>query len=182
MTLKFEPFEQKMKASIDSLHHELSGLRTGRASAKMLEPLMVEAYGGTMALSGCATVSVPEPRMLLVTVWDRDLAKNVDKAIRESGLGLNPQTEGTSIRVKIPELTEERRKELIKVASKYAENTKIAIRNIRRDILEAAKKLEKEIGKDDVHKLTEKAQKITDDFVSQVDKILAEKEKDIKQI
>ncbi len=182
MTINFNQFEQKMQGALDSLGHEFSGLRTGRASAKMLEPINVEAYGGNMALSACASVSVPEPRMLLVSVWDRDLVKAVDKAIREAGLGLNPQTEGTTIRVKIPELTEERRKELIKVAGKYAENSKVIVRNIRRDILDAAKKLEKELGKDEVHKLGEKAQKLTDDYIAKIDKLLAEKEKDIKQI
>src|SRR3954469_8357694 len=136
--------KRRMQGATQSLKHELGGLRTGRAAASMLEPVMVEAYGSHMPLNQVASVSVPEPRLLSVSVWDKGMAKSVEKAIREANLGLNPMADGTLIRVPIPPLTAERRAELTKVAHKYAEAARVAIRNVRRDGIEVLKKLEKD--------------------------------------
>ncbi len=174
----------RMEKSISALRDELAGLRTGRASASMLDPVNVDAYGSAMPLSQLATVSVPEARMISVQVWDRSLAGAVEKAIRESGLGLNPIAEGTNIRVPIPELNEERRRELTKVASTYAEQARIAVRHIRRDGMDQLKKMEKEAekGKDEIHALSEKVQKATDAAVSRIDTIISTKEAEIMQV
>jgi ribosome recycling factor len=159
-------------------------LRTGRASTNLLEPVTVEAYGNAMPLNQVASLSVPEPRMIVVQVWDRGLAKAVDKAIREAGLGLNPQTEGQTIRVPIPDLTEERRHELTRVAAKYAEQARVSVRNVRRDGLDPLKKKEKdgEITQDQHRKLQHDIQALTDDYIKKVDDLLAQKDKEILQV
>jgi len=175
---------RRMAAAVEVLRKEFSGLRTGRASASLLDPVTVDAYGQSMPISRVATVSVPEPRMLSVQVWDRGLAKAVDKAIRESGLGLNPQTEGQTIRVPIPDLTEERRKDLIKVAHRYAEQAKVSVRNIRRDAMDSLKKKEKDgdISQDEHRKHDKDVQSLTDEHVKKIDEMLQSKEKDILQV
>ncbi len=174
----------RMKKSISSLKDELAGLRTGRASLSLLEPIMVDAYGSKMPLNQVATVSVPESRMLSVQVWDHSMSAAVEKAIRESGLGLNPVSEGAVIRVPIPELNEERRKELSKVAHTYAEASRVAVRHIRRDGMDQLKKLEKDgdIGQDESRSLSDNVQKKTDNAVSEIDDMLVKKEQDIMQV
>jgi ribosome recycling factor len=159
----------------------LSGLRTGRASAHLLDPVMVDAYGAQMPLNQVATVSVPEPRMISVNVWDRSLVHPVEKAIVNSNLGLSPATEGQTIRLRIPELNEERRKELVKVAHKYAETARVAVRHVRRDAMDVIKKLEKEhkISKDDHDRFSGEVQKATDAGIAEIDHMLATKEKEI---
>ena len=158
-----------------------SGLRTGRAAASMLEPVQVDAYGTHMPLNQLATISVPEPRLLSVQVWDKSMVKAVEKAIVDSNLGLSPATEGQVLRLRIPELNEERRKELVKVAHKYAEAAKVAVRHVRRDGLDTIKKLEKnhEISEDDQERLAADVQKATDGTISEIDQLLAVKEKEI---
>lgn len=173
--------KRRMQGALTSLKGELSGLRTGRATASLLEPVQVEAYGSHMPINQVATVSVPEPRLLSVQVWDRAMVHAVEKAIVASNLGLSPSTEGQVIRLRIPELNEERRKELVKVAHKYAEAARIAVRHVRRDGLDILKKLEKdsEIGKDDFDRESELVQKATDQAIKDVDSLLAAKEKEI---
>ena len=164
-----------------ALKTELSGLRTGRASTHLLDPVMVDAYGAQMPLQQCASVTVPEPRLLSVQVWDKSMVKAVEKAIVDSNLGLSPATEGQVLRLRIPELNEERRKELVKVAHKYAEAAKVAVRHVRRDGLDTVKKLEKnhEISEDDQERLAHDVQKATDGMISEIDQLLAAKEKEI---
>lgn len=176
--------QARMQKSIASLREELVGLRTGRASASLLEPVTVEAYGTRMPLNQVATVTVPEPRMLSVQVWDRSMAGAVEKAIRNSGLGLNPAAEGAVIRVPLPELNEERRRELTKVAHNYAEQARVAIRHIRRDGMELLKKLEKDGGmsQDDSRVQSDLVQKATDAAVADVDAVVAAKEQEIMQV
>ena len=181
MTYNKNDIKRRMDGAIENLHKEFAGLRTGRASASLLDPVMVEVYGSKMPLNQVATVSVPESRMLSVQVWDANNTKAVEKAIIEAGLGLNPQTEGTTLRLPIPDLTEDRRKELTKVASKYAESTRIAIRNVRRDGMDAIKK-DEDYSEDDKKRLSDEVQKLTDDAVKQVDETLAAKEKDIMTV
>jgi len=183
-TFDLNDIKRRMQASIASYKHDLGGLRTGRASASLLDPIQVEAYGSLMPLNQVATVTVPEPRMLSVQVWDKSMALAVDKAIRESSLGLNPQTEGQVIRIRIPELNEQRRKEMVKVAHKYAEEARVAVRHIRRDGLDLLKKLEKDgkLSEDDAARQSEQVQKATDQSVSEIDQILAAKEKVIMQV
>jgi ribosome recycling factor len=175
---------RRMEGTLEVLRKEYGGLRTGRASASLLEPVQVDAYGSHMPLNQVGTVSVPEPRLLSVQVWDRSMVKAVEKAIREAGLGLNPQTEGQVIRVPIPDLSEERRRELSKVAAKYAEQARVAVRNVRRDGLEPLKKKEKdgEISQDQHRKLQTEIQHLTDEYVKKVDEILHQKEKEILQV
>lgn len=176
--------EEKMKKSIAALDHEFSGLRTGRASANLLDPVQVEVYGARMPLNQVATVNVPESRTIMVQVWDKSNVKAVEKAIVDANLGLNPAAEGQTVRINIPPLTEERRKELTKVAGKYSESTRVSIRNIRRDALDHFKKIEKngDISEDEMHKYNDKIQKITDDFIKLVDEKLSKKEKEIMQV
>ncbi len=183
-TFNLDDIKRRMQASIASYKHDLGGLRTGRASASLLDPIQVDAYGSLMPLNQVATVTVPEPRMLSVQVWDKSMALAVDKAIRESSLGLNPQTEGQVIRIRIPELNEQRRKEMVKVAHKYAEETRVAVRHIRRDGLDLLKKLEKDgkLSEDDAARHSEQVQKATDQSVTEIDQILAAKEKEIMQV
>ncbi|MBN9586292.1 MAG: ribosome recycling factor [Afipia sp. 62-7] len=173
--------KRRMDGALNSLKHELGGLRTGRAAISMVEPVQVEAYGSHMPLNQVATVSVPEPRMLSVQVWDKSMVKAVETAIVNSNLGLSPATEGQVIRLRIPELNEERRKELVKVAHKYAEAAKVAIRHVRRDGLDILKKSEKDhqISEDDEKRLSNDVQKATDAAIADVDKLLGTKEKEI---
>ena len=173
--------KRRMQGATASLKHELGGLRTGRAAASMLEPVQVEAYGSHMPLNQVATISVPEPRLLSVQVWDKSMVKAVEKAIVDSNLGLSPATEGQVLRLRIPELNEERRKELVKVAHKYAENAKVAVRHVRRDAMDLIKKLEKDhaISKDDHDRYSAEVQKATDAGIAEIDHLLATKEKEI---
>ena len=176
--------KRRMQASIQSLRHELGGLRTGRASASLLEPIQVDAYGSHMPLAQVATISVPEPRMLSVQVWDRSMVGAVEKAIRDSNLGLNPNTEGQTLRIRIPELNEQRRKELVKVAHKYTEDARVAVRHIRRDGLDTLKKMlkDKTISEDDEKRHEGEVQKATDQAIVEIDQVLAGKEKEIMQV
>jgi ribosome recycling factor len=175
---------RRMDGALEVLRKEFGGLRTGRASTSLLEPVQVNAYGGVVPLNQVASVNVPEPRMISVQVWDRGVVKAVDKAIREAGLGLNPQTEGQVIRVPIPELNEERRRELTRVAAKYAEQARVSVRNVRRDGIEALRKLEKdgEISQDEHRKLDRDVQHLTDDHIKRIDETLAQKDKEILQV
>ena len=175
---------RRMDGAIEVLRKEFGGLRTGRASASLLEPVTVGAYGGTVPLNQLANVSVPEPRMITVQVWDRAMVKAVDKAIREAGLGLNPQTEGQVIRVPIPDLNEERRRELTRVTAKYAEQARVSVRNIRRDGVELLRRREKdaEISQDEQRKLQQGVQHLTDEYVKRIDEALAQKDREILQV
>lgn len=184
MTFHISDLKSRMEGTLSSLQKEFSGLRTGRASASMLEPIVVDVYGSVMPINQVGTISVPEPRLLTVQVWDKSSVKAVEKAIRDAGLGLNPQADGNLVRVPVPELNEERRKELGKVAGKYAEEARIAIRNVRRDGMDTVKKLEKDgdISQDDHKRHSDEIQKLTDDYIAKVDKILADKQKDIMTV
>ena len=174
----------RMDKTIDSLKSDFGGLRAGRAHASLLDGIMVEAYGSLTPISQVGTVSVPDARTLSVSVWDKSVAKSVEKALRESDLGLNPVSDGTLIRIPIPPLSEERRKELVRVAGKYAEQNKVAIRNIRRDALDEVKKLKKDnaISEDEEKKAETEIQKITDEAVKKIDEMQSLKEKDIMQV
>jgi len=182
--LDMKDLKRRMEGAVNVLKDEFSGLRTGRASTSLLEPLQVNAYGSTMPLSQLGTVSVPEPRMLSVQVWDASLTQAVEKAIRESTLGLNPMTEGQVIRVPIPELSKERRKELTKVAHQYAEQARVAVRNVRRDGMETLKRLEKDhkISEDEHRHQAEEVQNLTDKFIKEIDEMLAHKDEEIMQV
>jgi ribosome recycling factor len=176
--------ERRMRGALGVLKQEFSGLRTGRASASLLDPIMVMAYGNPMPLNQVATVNVPEPRMITVQVWDKSQVNAVDKAIRESDLGLNPVVEGQLLRLPIPELNEERRHEIAKVAHKYAEQARVAVRNVRRDGMEHLKRAEKEgeMGKDEHHSLSTKVQECTDKIIKEIDEALATKEAEVMQV
>jgi len=173
--------ERRMKGAVESLKGDLSGLRTGRANAALLDPVTVEVYGAHMPLNQVATVSVPEPRMISVQVWDRTNVTPVEKAIRSAGLGLNPISDGQTLRLPIPDLTQERRKELAKLAGKYAESARIAIRNVRRDGMENLKTDEnkKEISEDERKRHETEVQKLTDEMIKAADEAAAAKEKEI---
>ncbi|KPL67189.1 ribosome-recycling factor [Erythrobacter sp. SG61-1L] len=173
--------ERRMAGAVESLKGDLAGLRTGRANTALLDPIHVEVYGAMMPLNQVATVSAPEPRMLSVQVWDRSNMTPVEKAIAKAGLGLNPMIDGQTIRLPIPDLTEERRKELAKLAGQYSEKAKIAIRNVRRDGMEALKEDEKkkEIGEDERKRSEDDVQKLTDQYIKQTDDVAAQKEKEI---
>ncbi|HWU26697.1 MAG TPA: ribosome recycling factor [Rhizomicrobium sp.] len=179
-----EDMNRRMNGAVATLKSEFAGLRTGRASAALLEPVTIEAYGNAMPINQLGTVSVPEPRLLTVQVWDKSMVKAVDKAIRDAGLGLNPQIDGQILRIPVPELNEERRKELAKLASKYGEQARVAVRNVRRDGMEVLKKLEKDhkIGQDEHHKFAEELQKLTDAHIRDVDQLLHSKEQEIMQV
>lgn len=176
--------KRRMEGAINAFSGDLAGLRTGRASASLLDPIMIDAYGSQMPITQVANVTVPEPRMLAVNVWDKGMVSAVEKAIRESTLGLNPMTDGTTVRVPLPELNEERRRELVKVANQYAENARIAVRHVRRDGMDVLKKLEKDgdLGKDEARAESESVQKQTDGFIERIDKMLTEKEQEILQV
>ena len=184
MSFDKSDLQRRMDGAVENLQKEFGGLRTGRASVSLLDPVVVDAYGSKMPLNQVGTVSVPEARMLSVQVWDAGLAKATEKAIRDAGLGLNPQPEGNLIRIPIPDLNEERRQELSKVASKYAENARISVRNVRRDGMDALKKQEKdnEISEDEHKRLTDDVQKMTDERIQKIDKMLADKEQDIMKV
>ena len=179
-----DALKQRMQGAIDTLLREFSGLRTARASTALLDPIMVDAYGSQMPLNQVGTVGAPEARLLTVQVWDKSMVKAVEKAIREAGLGLNPSADGQMVRVPMPDLSEERRKELAKVAAKYAEVGRVAVRNVRRDGMDLLKKLEKDkvISEDEHHRLSADLQTMTDEFVKKVDTALSQKERDIMQI
>ena len=175
---------RRMDGAIEVLRKEFGGLRTGRASAGLLEPVQVSAYGNPVPLNQVASINVPEPRMITVQVWDRGIVKAVDKAIREAGLGLNPQTEGQTVRVPIPELNEERRRELTRVAAKYAEDARVAVRKVRQHGIEALRRLEKdgEISQDEQRKVQGDIQRLTDDHIKRIDETLTQKHKEILQV
>lgn len=181
---KLEDYKKRMDGAITALQHEFGGLRTGRASPALLDPIKVDAYGSESPLTAVASVSVPEPRMISVNVWDKSVVGAVDKAIRSSNLGLNPIIDGQTLRIPIPPLTGERRQELAKIASKYAEQQRIAVRNIRRDAMEHLKKLEKEhqISEDEHKRHGTEVQKATDDHIKKVDDLLRHKEEEIMQV
>ncbi len=176
--------KKRMEGAIAAFQKDLGGLRTGRASAAILEPVMVDAYGQKMPINQVANVSAPEPKLITVNIWDKSMVGPVDKAIREAGLGLNPVVDGQNLRIPLPDLNEERRRELVKVAKEYAENAKVAVRHVRRDAMETLKKAEKdkEIGQDDARASSEKVEKITGDMVSEIDTVLAGKETEIMQV
>jgi ribosome recycling factor len=175
--------QRRMQGAVEALKHDLGGLRTGRASTALLDPIQVEVYGSNMPLNQVATVSSPEPRMLSVQVWDKSNVGPVEKAIRNAGLGINPVVDGTHIRLPIPDLTEERRKELAKLVGQYAEKARIAVRNVRRDGMEALKTDEKkhEISQDEQKRLEVEVQKVTDETIKELDAVAAAKEKEILQ-
>ena len=183
-TFDVNDLKRRMQGAISSLRHDLGALRTGRASPALVEPIHVDAYGQSLPMNQVATVTVPEARLLSVQVWDRSLVGAVEKAIRESDLGLNPQTEGQTIRLRIPEMNEEQRKKMVKVAHKYAEDAKVAVRHVRRDGLDILKKLQKDghISEDDEKRQSAEVQKATDGAVSEVDGVLSAKEKEIMQV
>jgi ribosome recycling factor len=183
-TFDLNDIKRRMQGAVSALKHDLSTLRTGRASPNLLDPLQVEAYGAMMPVNQVATVSVPEPRLLSVQVWDRGMVHAVEKAIRDSDLGLNPLTEGQTIRLRIPEMTEQRRKEMVKVAHKYAEEARIAVRHVRRDGIDLLKKLKKDgaMSEDDERRQEEQVQKATDQMVAEIDSVLAAKEKEIMHV
>jgi len=180
MSYEVADLRRRMEGSLQSLKDEFAGLRTGRASTGMLDPITVEAYGSRMPINQVGSITAPEPRLLAVQVWDASLVKATEKAIRDANLGLNPQTDGTTIRVPVPQLTEERRKELVKIAGKYTETARVAIRNIRRDGIDALKLAK--LPEDDSKRRTEEIQKVTDDFIKKVDVLLADKEKDVMTV
>ncbi len=175
---------KRMDGALEALKREFAGLRTGRASTGLLDPITVEAYGQQLPLNQVGTASVPEPRMLTVQVWDRSMVSKVEKAIREAGLGLNPSNDGNLIRIPIPPLSEERRQELVKVAGRYAEQARVAVRNVRRDGMDALKHDQKEgeISEDEQRRLSDEIQKLTDQHVKAVDEALAAKETEIMQV
>jgi ribosome recycling factor len=181
MTADINELRRRMEGAVKALHQEFGGLRTGRANASLLEHIQVDAYGSMVPLTQIGNISVPEPRLLCVNVWDKGTVKSVEKAINAAGLGVNAMADGQTVRVPIPELSEERRIELTKIASKYAEGGKVAIRNIRRDGMEALKKMEKdsEISKDEHTKRADGIQKLTDEFIKKIDEALAVKDKEI---
>ncbi len=183
-TFDLADVKRRMQGAINAFKNDLASLRTGRASSNLLDPIQVDAYGSLMPISQVATVNVPEPRLLSVQVWDRGMVAAVEKAIRESDLGLNPQTEGQVIRLRIPEMNEQRRKEMVKVAHKYAEEARVAVRHVRRDGLDLLKKLEKDsaISEDDGKRHADQVQKATDQFVAEIDSLLVAKEKEIMHV
>jgi len=176
--------KQKMDGALDSLKKEFGGLRTGRASTSLLDKIQVDAYGSSMPLNQVGTVAVPEPRLLTVQVWDSGLVKSVEKAIRDAGLGLNPQPDGQLVRVPVPELSQERRQELAKIAGKFAEQARVAVRNVRRDSMDALKKAKSDgkMSEDEQKTASDKVQKLTDETIKKIDEALASKEKEITHV
>ena len=177
-------YEEKMEKAIEVLKREFSGLRTGRASTSLLDSISIEAYGSKVPLNQVSNISVPESRLITVQVWDDSLVNTVENSIRNSNLGLNPMIEGSLIRIPIPELSEERRIEIVKIASKYSEDSKISVRNIRRDAMEKIKSLEKnkEISQDELFKFSDKIQKMTDNLIEKVETLFVDKEKDVLRV
>jgi ribosome recycling factor len=186
MTASFDlaDVKRRMQGAVSSFKSDLASLRTGRASANLLDPIQVDAYGSLMPLNQVATVNVPEARLISVQVWDRSMVKAVEKAIRDSNLGFNPDTEGQVLRIRIPELNEQRRKELVKVAHKYAEEARVAARHVRRDGMDHLKKLEKDghVSQDELDRHSEQVQKATDQTIAEIDAALAAKEKEIMHV
>ncbi|MCA8870086.1 MAG: ribosome recycling factor [Rhodobacteraceae bacterium] len=181
--IDLDDLQRRMDGALTALKTEFASLRTGRASASMLDPVMVDAYGSSMPLNQCGTINVPEPRMVVVNVWDKSLVNAVDKAIRNSGLGLNPVMEGTILRLPIPELNEERRRDLSRVAAQYAEHARVAIRNVRRDGMDRIKKAKADgMGEDDQKIWSDEIQELTDKSIAQVDKALDTKQEEIMQV
>ena len=178
--MNLDQTKQRMDGSLEALRKEFSGLRTGRASINLLDPIHVDAYGSMMPINQVGTVGVPEPRLITVQVWDKGLVKNVEKAIRDAGLGLNPQPDGQTIRVPLPELSQERRQELVKIAGKYTEQARVAIRNVRRDAMDAVKK--EKLSEDETKGQNDKIQKLTDESIKKVDDLFTAKEKEILQV
>ena len=176
--------KRRMEGAVDVLKKELNGLRTGRASVSLLDPVMVEAYGSSVPLNQVGNIAAAEARLLTVQVWDKGLVKSVEKAITNAGLGLNPQADGTLVRIPIPALDEERRKDLTKVAGKYCEQAKISVRNVRRDGMDALKKMEKEgeISQNEQHRMSDEIQSLTDAEVAKIDELLAAKQTEIMQV
>ena len=179
-----DELDRRMNGAVSTLKSELGGLRTGRASAALLDPVKVEAYGNTVPINQVGTISTPESRMITVQVWDKGLSKAVDKAIRDAGLGLNPQMDGQLLRIPLPELNQERRKELSKLAAKYAEAARVAVRNVRRDGMDLLKRLQKDgkIGEDEQHTKGDELQKLTDAHIKDIDAALHAKEQEIMQV
>ena len=175
---------KRMDGALNALKHELAGLRTGRASASLVDTVMVDAYDQRMPITQVGTVSVPEPRLISIQVWDKAMVQHVDRAIREANLGINPIVDGQLVRLPIPTLTEERRKDLVKLAHKYAEGGRVAVRNVRRDGMDGLKKAEKDhvISKDEHKGLSDKIQKLTDDHINKIDEMLAQKEGEIMHV
>mgnify|MGYP006093246557 CR=1 FL=1 len=184
MSIDTDDIERRMDGALTAFKADLAGLRTGRASAALLEPIMVDAYGQMMPISQVGTIAVPEPRMLSVQVWDKGQVTLVEKAIRESNLNLNPMTEGQLIRIPLPELNEERREELVKVAGNYAEQARVSVRNVRRDGMDQIKKAEKDsdISQDDAKIYSDEVQELTDKTIKLVDETLTTKESEIRQV
>lgn len=184
MSADMDDLQRRMEGALSTLKSDFGGLRTGRASTTLLEPIMVDAYGQQMPMSQVGTISAPEPRLLSVQVWDKGQVSFVEKAIREAGLGLNPMADGQMVRVPLPELNEERREELVKIAGKYAEQGRVAVRNVRRDGMDQLKKGEKEgeISQDEQKSLSDDVQKLTDDYISKIDEALSQKEAEIRQV
>lgn len=182
--LNIKQLDEKMQKAITALDHELAGIRAGRASANILDTVVVDVYGSRMPLNQVATISVPEARLLSVQVWDKSNVKAVEKAIADANLGLNPAVDGQVVRISIPLLTEERRKELVKLAHKYGENIKISVRNARRDMMDLLKKQEKDgdISEDELHKFSDKVQELTDKFIEMIDSRVAKKEAEISHV
>lgn len=180
----YKDLQRRMEGAVNAFKHDLASLRTGRASANLLDPVMVTAYGSPMPVTQVGTVTVPEPRMIQISVWDKTLVGAVDRAIRESNLGFNPIVDGTTLRIPLPELNEERRKELVKVAHQYAESARVAARHVRRDGMEGLKKMEKDgdLGQDEVRSRSDQVQKLTDDTIATIDSVLAEKEAEIMHV
>jgi ribosome recycling factor len=180
----FKELKRRMDGAVHAFTHDLGSLRTGRASANLLDPVQVEAYGTKMPLAQVGTISVPEPRLISVSVWDKALVSHADKAIREANLGFNPIVDGTTLRIPLPELNEERRKELVKVAHQYAENARVAARHVRRDGMDQLKKAEKDgkIGEDEHHELSDRVQKMTDEAIGEIEELLQKKEVEIMQV
>lgn len=181
MSYSKDSTKKRMEGAVEVLQKEYAGLRTGRASTSLLDPVTVEAYGNRMPINQVGTVNAPEPRLLIVQVWDQSIVRSVEKAIREAGLGLNPQPDGSTIRIPIPDLNEERRTELQKVAGKYAEAARVSVRNVRRDAMDSIKKGEK-ISEDEQKRASDEVQKMTDDAIKKIDTMLADKEKDIMKV
>ena len=182
--VELKELKRRMDGAISAFKSDIASLRTGRASANVLDPVTVEAYGSRVPLNQVANITVPEPRMLSVSVWDKQMVGAVDRGIRESNLGLNPIIDGQNQRIPLPELNEERRKSLVKVAHDYAEKAKVAVRHVRRDGMDDLKKAEKDgdIGQDISRSQSERVQKMTDETISEIDRLLAEKEKEIMQV
>ena len=183
-TIDMDELKRRMDGALSAFRSHLSSLRTGRASANLVEPILVEAYGQQMPMNQVGTISVPEPRLITIQVWDKSMIGNVEKAIRDADLGLNPVVDGVNLRIPLPELNEERRQELVKVAHKYAEDARVAVRHVRRDgmdMLKSAMKA-KEIGEDEQHTLSDQVQKATDEKIADVERILSQKEAEIMQV